>query len=95
MVQFLKKTKMDIMEKLCDDLRREVLSYVPTKTIKITDPLFVSYFLVSQISFVKPIPFISNQIQSFDYNLQNNVLTLEFSKEFLNLSVNVAISQIQ
>ena len=28
---------MDIMEKLCDDLRREVLSYVPTKTIKITD----------------------------------------------------------
>ena len=33
----MKKTKMDIMEKLCDDLRREVLSYVPTKTIKITD----------------------------------------------------------
>ena len=58
-------------------------------------PLFVSYFLVSQISFVKPIPFISNQIQSFDYNLQNNVLTLEFSKDFSNLSVNVSISQIQ
>lgn len=57
-------------------------------------PLFVSYFLVSQISFVKPIPLISNQIQSFDYNLQNNVLTLEFSKEFSNLSVNVSISQI-
>ena len=58
-------------------------------------PLFVSYFLVSQISFVKPIPIISNLIQSFDYNLQNNVLTIAFSKEFSNLSVNVSISQIQ
>merc|ERR1711988_1987777 len=58
-------------------------------------PLFVSYFLVSQISYVKPIPIVSNQIDSFDYNLQNNVLTLVFSKEFSNLSVNVSISQIQ
>ena len=58
-------------------------------------PLFVSYFLLSKISYVRPIPFIQNLVESYEYSIDNNVLTLHFSKDFSNLSVNVAISQIQ
>ena len=58
-------------------------------------PLFVSYFLVSQISYVKPVPIISNLVDSFIYSMENGVLTLVFSKEFTDLHVNVAISQLQ
>lgn len=58
-------------------------------------PLFVSYLLLSQISYVKPVPIISNLVDSFSYSMENGVLTLVFSKEFTDLHVNVAISQLQ
>merc|ERR1711988_1482929 len=58
-------------------------------------PLFVSYFLVSKVSFVKPIPMIQNLVESFDYNLQNNVLTIQFAKDFSNLDMTISISQLQ
>ena len=58
-------------------------------------PLFVSYFLISKVSFVKPVPIIQNLVQSFEYNLQDNILSIIFAKDFSNLDMKISISQLQ
>ena len=58
-------------------------------------PLFVSYFLISKVSFVKPVPIIQNLVESFEYNLQDNILSIIFAKDFSNLDMKISISQLQ
>ena len=61
-----------------------------------TNPVFTFYLIASDYSVMSPIPIIQNQIQSYEYNETDKILSIDFDRLYTSdFSVLFSMNQIQ